>query len=324
MADILITNSFPTQPIERQIPNQGASWCNHRFALHQSDEPIDAWVVYDDLVKMESNACHRSNTLLITAEPPSIRTYRNRYTSQFGCIRTSHKSILHSRSIKAHEAQPWHYGMYPCKAHAQVLDYDSLAQMRPPTKSKLLSVIASNKVTTEDHRQRLKFVEHLRAAFGDQVDVFGRGVRDVPDKADAIWDYQYHVVLENDHSEHYMSEKLPDGFLGWSFPFYSGGEYANHVFPEGSFARVDIYDPAKSIAIIRRHLTANDFHSKLPLIQQSRSIVLDELNLFAVLCKHFDTYRPSKRTTKRLTLQPKKRSIRLTFERFMRSLAIAS
>jgi hypothetical protein len=214
--------------------------------------------------------------------------------------------------------------MYPCKAHGQVLDYDALAKMRPPLKTKLLSVIASNKVTTEDHRKRLQFVEHLRAAFGDQVDVFGRGVRDVPDKADAIWDYQYHVVLENDHSSHYMSEKLPDGFLGWSFPFYSGGDYADRVFPEGSFARIDIYDPAKSIDTIRRHLTANDFESKLPLIQQSRSIVLDELNLFAVLCKHFDTNKPSARTNKPLTLQPKRRAIRLTFERFMRTLAIAS
>lgn len=270
---------------------------------------------------MESNRCHRNDTLLITAEPPSIRTYRNRYTSQFGCVRTSHNSILHPRAIKAHEAQPWHYGMYPCKAHAQVLDYDSLAQIRPPVKSKLLSVIASNKVTTEDHRQRLQFVEHLRAAFGDQVDVFGRGVRDVPDKADAIWDYRYHVVLENDHSPHYMSEKLPDGFLGWSFPFYSGGEYADRVFPKGSFARVDIYDPVKSIDIIRKHLSANDFQSKLPLIEQSRLMVLDELNLFAVLCKHFDAYKPSNRTAKLLTLYPKRQSIRLTIERLMRTLS---
>ena len=205
-----------------------------------------------------------------------------------------------------------------------MLDYDSLAQMNMPRKTKLLSVIASNKVITDDHRQRLRFVEQLRNAFGDQIDVFGRGIRELPDKADAIWDYQYHVALENDHSPFYMSEKLLDGFLGWSFPFYSGGEYADRVLPSGSFARIDMYDPEKSIAIIRRHISEYTFQSRMSHIAQARIVVLDELNLFAVLCKYFDSNPPMKGTKKPLTLLPKKRAIRLTFERFVRAIAMAS
>jgi hypothetical protein len=229
-----------------------------------------------------------------------------------------------------HEAQPWHYGMVPCESHRETLDYDALSAMPCPSKSKLLSVISSNKVVTEDHRQRLRFVESLKTAFGDQVDVFGRGIRDVPDKADAIWNYRYHVVLENDHSPFYMSEKLPDGFLGWSFPFYSGGPFADGVFGKDSFARIDMYRPDDSIKTIRSVIEQNAFEQRLDLIANARRIVLDEINLFAVISRTVDSWLTEPNGTRTssapspVTLWPKKRSIRLTFHRMLRAVAAVS
>jgi len=212
------------------------------------------------------------------------------------------------------------------------LDYDALVVMSAPSKKKLLSVIASNKTMTEDHRQRLRFVEELKSAFGDQIDVFGRGIRDVPDKADAIWDYKYHIVLENDHSELYMSEKLPDAFLGWTFPFYSGSIHADKLFPEGSFARIDMVDPIRSIETIRSHIRSNSYEANCERIEKARKTVLDELNLFAVLCKEYDAMEsrlPSKprsrqRAVNPLTLLPKKNSVQLSMKRIMRALSLAN
>ncbi len=331
MATILITNSVPTDPILRQLPQQGASWCGHRFLLNPTGDPIDAWVVYDNLLKRETNRIERSKTILVTGEPPSIRRYRSAFTSQFGSVRTSHSSIEHPHVIRAHEAQPWHFGMHPCRSHSQILDYDALARMRPPNKTKLLSVISSSKAITEDHRQRLRFVEHLKSAFGDQIDVFGRGILDVPDKADAIWDYRYHIVLENDHSQFYMSEKLPDSFLGWSFPFYSGGPFADNVFPSGSFARIDMYDPIRSIATIRERIQSHQSGVDLDRLAKARNTVLDELNLFAVLCKSYDALESRLQSTAKTarvggftTLLPKKKSIQLSMRRFMRALSVAA
>jgi len=218
--------------------------------------------------------------------------------------------------------------MHPSNAHRQIMDYDALAALAPPQKPKLLSVISSNKLVTEDHRQRLRFVEQLKSAFGDQIDVFGRGIRDMSDKSDAIWDYKYHIVLENDHSEFYMSEKLPDSYLGWSFPFYSGSVYASSVFREGSFGRIDMYDPTSSIATIQNHIRSNAFELNHKLVTQSRAMVLDELNLFAVLCNAYDSMiervgSPSKNSN-RTTLLPKKKSVRLSVRRFMRALSLAA
>ncbi len=329
MAKILITNSVPTEPILRQIPRRAASWCSHEFSLTPTGEAVDAWIVYDNLLRPETIMIDRRRTMLVTAEPPSIRRYRSVFTSQFGSVRTSHSTVQHRNVERGHEAQPWHYGMHPCQAHSQILDYDALASFTPPAKTKLLSVISSNKVVTDDHRQRLRFVEKLKSAFGTQIDVFGRGIRDMPDKADAIWNYKYHIALENDHSEYYMSEKLLDGFLGWSFPFYSGSTYADDVFPKRSFARIDMYDPARSIATIQSYLQSSSYERNLDLIGKARTRVLDELNLFAVLCKAYDSMNsrvlelPTGKT-KSTTLLPKKKSVRLSVRRLMRAMSLAA
>lgn len=329
MAKILITNSVPTEPILRQIPRRAARWCSHEFSLAPTGEAVDAWIVYDNLLNPETIMIDRRRTMLVTAEPPSIRRYRSVFTSQFGFVRTSHSTVKHRNVERAHEAQPWHYGMHPCQAHSQILDYDALASFAAPAKTKLLSVISSNKVVTDDHRQRLQFVEKLKSAFGNQIDVFGRGIRDMPDKADAIWNYKYHIALENDHSEYYMSEKLLDGFLGWSYPFYSGSTYADNVFPKGSFARIDMYDPARSIATIQSYLQSSSYERNLDLIGQARTQVLDELNLFAVLCKAYDAMNSRvlelpTRKAKSTTLLPKRKSVRLSVRRLMRAMSLAA
>jgi len=333
MATILLTTSVPTDPVLRQIPRALPNWCNHVFVMDCSEERmIDAWFVYDNLVKPESHRVNRQRTMLITGEPPSIRRYRSAFTSQFGAIRTSHAALKHTQINRGHEAQVWHFGMHPCRSHPEILDYDTLACMPPPRKTKLLSVIASNKTVTEDHRQRLRFVDELKIAFGEQIDVFGRGIRDVPDKADAIWDYKYHIVLENDHSELYMSEKLPDAFLGWTFPFYSGSTHADKSFPEGSFARIDIVDPIRSIATIRSHIQSNSYEANRERIEEARKTVLDELNLFAVLCKEYDAMESRlplqphsrQRAVNPITLLPKKNSVQLSMKRMMRALSLAN
>jgi len=99
-------------------------------------------------------------------------------------------------------------------------------------KSKLMSVITSSKDFTEGHQKRLNFVRRLKDYFGEDIDVFGRGIREVDDKWDAISPYKYHIALENSVYPHYWTEKLGDVYLSGAYPIYYGCLNLEDYFPE--------------------------------------------------------------------------------------------
>ena len=287
MPRILISASFDEHLLTRQTPGGAGDWDEFQFVTSPSDQAVDGWVVYDDLRHPIEQKCPSSNTLLITGEPESVRRYRSRYTGQFGQIWSSHTSIHHPHLTNSCESQHWHYGMYRSEAHGEPLLFDDLVGLGRPEKSKLMSVICSSKAHTEDHRQRLAFVERLKERFGDSIDVFGRGVRSVQDKSDAIWPYKYHLVLENDHSDYFMTEKLPDAFLGWSYPIYFGGREAYHRLPEGAFSAIDIYHPEQAIGMIEDVIKANLYDSAYDNVAEARKTVLYDLNIMARMAEYW-------------------------------------
>ena len=120
-------------------------------------------------------------------------------------------------------------------------------------------------------------MRQLQARFGDLVDVFGRGIRTIEDKSDAIYPYRYHLVLENDHSDYFLTEKLGDAFLGWSYPIYFGGPEAYHRYPDGSFTAIDIYRPEAAIAIIRNVIEDDTYTRSLERIAEARRAVMRKI-----------------------------------------------
>ena len=94
-------------------------------------------------------------------------------------------------------------------------------------KSKLISMIASNKKFCDGHRVRLEWVEKLR----DQVDLYGRGFNEIANKEEGLCDYMFSVAIENGQYETYFTEKLLDCFATGTIPVYLGspdiGDYFN-------------------------------------------------------------------------------------------------
>ncbi len=58
-------------------------------------------------------------------------------------------------------------------------------------KTKLVSMISSNKSMVPGHRKRLEFVDK----FKDQVDLYGRGFRDINRKEDGLRDYMFSIEI---------------------------------------------------------------------------------------------------------------------------------
>lgn len=87
------------------------------------------------------------------------------------------------------------------------------------SKSKLVSMIASNKGWLRGHQNRLRWVEKLK----DKVDLFGTGRPfQLKDKEDGLRDYMFSVAIENDASDTYFTEKLTDCFVMGTVPVYYG------------------------------------------------------------------------------------------------------
>lgn len=86
-------------------------------------------------------------------------------------------------------------------------------------KTKLVSMIASNKGWLRGHRHRLEWVEKLK----DKVDLYGTGRPfQLKDKEDGMKDYMFSISIENDKSDAYFTEKLTDNFVLGTVPVYYG------------------------------------------------------------------------------------------------------
>ena len=94
-------------------------------------------------------------------------------------------------------------------------------------KSKLVSIISSNKNFTSGHQKRLEFVNKFR----DRADLYGRGFNDFEKHEDALCDYFFNICVENERISGYSSEKLFSCFASGTIPVlygdYSIGEHFN-------------------------------------------------------------------------------------------------
>lgn len=288
MIRVKLSTNFPNWPLVRQTPGRSGIWGEFQFFINEEIDECDFWVVYDDIVQPETTRCPPGNTLLITGEPPSVKRYHPRYTAQFACVLSCQHEIQHPNIIYRQQALPWMVG---CRYVQQTQqwdksygkDYDELAVLPAVPKTKLVSVLSSNKAFTPGHSRRLAFVEALQAHFGDEIDVFGRGIRDVEDKWDAIAPYKYHVVIENGQFPDYFTEKLTDAFFADAYPLYVGCPNIGDYFSEDALTVVDITDPAAGIRAICAMMEANRYESSREARQVAKKLLLNKYNLFPTL-----------------------------------------
>jgi len=111
-------------------------------------------------------------------------------------------------------------------------------------KSKMISMIASNKRMCEGHIKRLEWVERI----GDQVDLYGRGFNEIVNKEDGLCDYMFSIAIENGQYETYFTEKLLDCFATGTIPVYLGApDIGNHFNMDGIIILSDEFDVSEDI-----------------------------------------------------------------------------
>lgn len=270
----------------RRFPKRIPTWGRCEFIFEQDCADYDWLVVYDDfprrpgsgkLLWEEPLACPPQQTMLLTAEPSSIKIYGNGFLRQFGYVLTSQEpwAIHHPGAIRRQIGHIWYYGMQSGRG-----SWDHLDATEPWAKSREISTVCSSKQMRHTlHQNRYDFTQALKTDM-PELDVFGHGVCPIDDKADALDDYRHHLAIENHISPHHWTEKLSDPLLAYCLPFYHGCPNAAENFPIESFVAVDITRYGETLETIRKVIRDKEYVKRLPAIREARRLILDEYGTF--------------------------------------------
>lgn len=95
-------------------------------------------------------------------------------------------------------------------------------------KTELISMIASTKNLTKGHKKRNRIAKKYR----NKVDLYGEGRKFINNKEEGLANYCFSIVVENDFSNNYFSEKILDCFATKTVPIYLGSKNINKFFDE--------------------------------------------------------------------------------------------
>lgn len=286
MLQIALRSRHLMEPYLRQTEDGHGS---HRGVQFQTALTHDAdWLaVLDDIAVAETTLVPKERRILLVTEPPGIKPQAAAFTNQFG-IAVSPFALkgFTGRWIESQSALPWFYGA-PL-IDGRLVPRLSLADLKalpmPANKQPRLSVVCSTKSKLPRHRERLALIAAIQAALPGVIDVYGSGFQMIPDKADAIDPYRYHLVLENNDIPHFWTEKLADPYLGYALPVFSGCANITDYFADDAIVRLgDIGDHAAAIEAIRDLIARDPFDQHLGAIRIARAKLIEEYNLFSMI-----------------------------------------
>lgn len=318
MPKVIVQTAFPHWPLVRQTPSSLGRWGDYEFVIDSADTQGDALVVVENPEQPIRANCPPENTVFVTCEPPEIRKYNNRFADQFAWVVSCHE-FRHRGLIRSQQGHPWFVGVDAEDDFRAVFNYDSLPEIESIEKPYVMSTVISSKAVTPAHKQRLAFAKRLKERLGDRFHLLGRGHKLVDDKWDAVAPYRFHLAMENAVHPNYMTEKIVDAFLGGAFPVYFGCPNVADYLPEGSFLAIDIFDTDRAIQQVCDAIDQNLDLQQRAMVAESRTIIRDELNLFAMLSRLLDE-KMIEAPRKPITILPKNHHVRLTLGSLARSV----
>lgn len=158
-------------------------------------------------------------------EPPSLQD--NHYIRAAN-LEDAFDYILTFNSRLLDRGEKWLY--YPCGGSWIAPEHWGMQH-----KTKSISLIVSEKTKAPGHKLRREILER----YGDRLDVYGRGVRPVASKVEALRDYRYSIIVESVRLDGYFSEKLIDCISQGTTPIYWGDPAIGDHFDLGGMLRFE-------------------------------------------------------------------------------------
>lgn len=152
--------------------------------------------------------------------------------------------------------------------------YFAHGEMYP--KSKLVSMIASNKTMCSEHLYRQQMIQK----FSSKCDHFGRGYRQIANKEDGLKDYCFSIVMENATYANMFTEKITDCLMTGTIPIYYG------------ISNIGDYFDANGIITLNDDFKIEDlsfelYESKIESVKKNLQLAIDLLVAEDYIYKNF-------------------------------------
>ncbi len=150
------------------------------------------------------------------------------------------------------------------------------------SKTKMLSLIASNKKSLPGHQLRHQVADWLRNQM-PQADVLGRGYVPFERKSDGLAPYRYSVIIENVREESYFTEKLVDSLLCRAVPIYWGAPNVEETFDSRGMIICKTFDEIRTAV---SEISEEDYRARLPHIEKNRELAMKFANPRLAVAKY--------------------------------------
>ena len=143
-------------------------------------------------------------------------------------------------------------------------------------KTKLVSMIASNKTMCAEHIYRQQMIQK----FSGKCDHFGRGYREIENKEDGLKDYCFSIVMENATYPNMFTEKITDCFMTGTIPIYYGISNIGDYFDTNGI--ITLNDEFKI-----EDLSFELYESKIDSVKKNLQLAIDLLVAEDYIYKNF-------------------------------------
>ena len=242
----------------------------YEFVYDPACADYDWLVVFDEMpVDREPLRCPRERTILCTWVPVSIKSYSKAYTRQFG-------HLLTNRPPEAENHPHYHLGRGYFIPFVHDVPELGTATDKP---NAISAVCSAKRMKHTRHRDRFELVKALASGV-DGFDWYGKGVKPLDRKEDALVPYKYHVAIENHIAPHHWSEKFTDAILCECLPFYAGDPALAEIFPEECFIPIPIDDPAEAVRIVKEAIANGEYERRREAILEAKRLILTKYNFW--------------------------------------------
>lgn len=153
-------------------------------------------------------------------------------------------------------------------------------------KVELMSSVVSNKINFPGHQSRHEFIQKARQLFDTDIQFFGKGIKFIENKQDALLPFMYSLAIENTKQDGYWTEKIVDCILCNTVPIYYGSKLPHQIFPPDSYVRLDELS-VESLKTIYDTVSEQDYYRRLPCLLEAKENILRNHSFFPQIAKFF-------------------------------------